>query len=203
MQEKNWTHLEFTARTDVLAEHLACDLGIVAALMGISRASLFAYRSRKSKITRKAWSKLDHAEREAGLSPPLREQLVAASDEITRARLLESADLGELAEIAGHKLTRGLLTKQQLTWFKVHAEHFFVQSDCLAGMAAKAARYVPDKELAADLRHFSKMVKQDGATVEEWVKFLIAQLKPLTDAVGALDESDPGEPSRSTPSPDS
>jgi hypothetical protein len=187
MQGENWTHLEFTARTDVLASHLACDLDIVANLMGVSRSSLFAYRSNKSKITRKAWSKLEHAEREAGLSPSLREQLITASDEITRTRLLESADLVELAEVAGQKMTRELLTKQQLTWFKVFAEHFFVQSACLAEMAGKAARSLSDKELSADLRHFSKVVKQDGPTVEEWVRILIAQLKPLSKTDAAIE----------------
>lgn len=185
---KTWTHLDFTARTDVLARHLACDLGVVASLIGISRASLFAYRSGKSRITAKSWSKLEHAEREAGLKPPLREQLLAVTDEPTRTLLLESADMMELSEVVGRAPTRVLLTKQQLSWFEFFSECFFVQAMSLAEVASKAARAAKDKELAADLRHFSKVVRQDGETMENWVKVLISQLSPVP---GAASESSP------------
>lgn len=68
MQPENWTFLDFSRRTDALAAKLSMDLGQLPEVLGFSRASLFAYRAGKAKITAKAWERLALAETESGIA---------------------------------------------------------------------------------------------------------------------------------------
>lgn len=68
MQQEKQTCLDFLTRTDLLAATLGCDVQALPELIGISRSSLFAYRSGKARITDKAWAKLRAAEVKAGLA---------------------------------------------------------------------------------------------------------------------------------------
>lgn len=68
MQEEKETFRAFLRRTDDLAVRLGKKTEDLPELLGISRASLFGYRSGKRNITGKAWSKLEAAERAAGIS---------------------------------------------------------------------------------------------------------------------------------------
>jgi hypothetical protein len=73
MQGDKSTFLDFSRRTAELAAARGCDVQDLAAPngpLGFSRASLFAYRTGKAKITDKAWAKLAAAEREAGIGAP-------------------------------------------------------------------------------------------------------------------------------------
>lgn len=67
MQGENQTFLDFSDRTDALAVRLGCDVQDLPERLGFSRSSLFAYRTGKSRISPKAWAKLEMAERAAGL----------------------------------------------------------------------------------------------------------------------------------------
>jgi hypothetical protein len=68
MQEKKDTFLDFSDRTDFLAEFLKLNLGDLPDLLGISRASFFSYRTGKRPLSKKAWVKLDALERKHGAS---------------------------------------------------------------------------------------------------------------------------------------
>lgn len=68
MQEKKDTFLDFSDRTDFLAEFLKLNLGDLPDLLGISRASFFSYRTGKRPLSKKAWVKLDALERMHGVS---------------------------------------------------------------------------------------------------------------------------------------
>ena len=54
-------------RTDALAVALGRNLSDLPELMGISKGMLFAYRNGSKRITGKVWSKLEAAERSAGV----------------------------------------------------------------------------------------------------------------------------------------
>jgi len=68
VQVENETFLDFSRRTDDLAARLGVNLEDLPEVIGISRASLFCYRTGKRKISGKAWSKLDEAERRVSKS---------------------------------------------------------------------------------------------------------------------------------------
>lgn len=176
MQEKKRTFLDFVFRTDVLARRLSCDLDEVAGVIGISRSSLFAYRSGKSKITRKAWSKLDSAELEAGIGTAQLEQLMSKKRLTSRKPFGDSAAVGDVSEIDGKASPDSFLTKQQLNWFQLFSEFFLTQVSYLADVAAISSKHLANKEFAADLRHFSAEVKQHEAQFREWIELLVHQL---------------------------
>ena len=58
----------FSDRTDILAQRLGCTLRDLGAKIGMSTAMVFAYRSGKNEISRKAWLKLEKAEADAGIT---------------------------------------------------------------------------------------------------------------------------------------
>jgi hypothetical protein len=60
-------HAIFLERTARLAASLRVSIRDVAQHVGISQASLFAYRAGKNPITAKVWRKLEEAEMKAGL----------------------------------------------------------------------------------------------------------------------------------------
>lgn len=70
MQEKKDTFDIFLRRTDFLANRLTCEIERLPEILGISRASLFGYRSGARPITNKAWRKLESAEKAAGINQP-------------------------------------------------------------------------------------------------------------------------------------
>lgn len=71
MQEKSERFLEFSERTDKLANLSGLSLRELAGIIGISQAMLFAYRAGKNKITPKSWKKLEEAEAEAEVARQL------------------------------------------------------------------------------------------------------------------------------------
>ena len=77
MQGKYQTFLDFSARTDALAAKLEVDVQDLPEVVGFSRASLFAYRAGKARISEKAWLKLQSAEEAAGLGPQRSDSTVA------------------------------------------------------------------------------------------------------------------------------
>lgn len=60
-------------RTDRLADSLGISLRELAVKMGLSKASFFGYRAGTIPLSRKAWAKLEEAERQAKPAPVLRE----------------------------------------------------------------------------------------------------------------------------------
>ena len=68
MQVQNQTFIEFTLRTDALATRMGLDLIDLPAVIGISKATLFACRSGKNEITGKTWRLLERAEND--VPPP-------------------------------------------------------------------------------------------------------------------------------------
>jgi len=99
MQIKNQTFSDFVERTDSLADVLKCDVQDLTEILGFSRASLFAYRAGKVRITEKAWKKLEAAESKAGAGRGLyqtREGIAApSSPNIVR----ESGDEGVIGRL--------------------------------------------------------------------------------------------------------
>jgi len=75
MQQQNETFRNFLERTDCLASRLGIDLGELMDVLDMGRASFFSYRTGKRPISRKAWNKLEAAERSAGvgLEPEIEE----------------------------------------------------------------------------------------------------------------------------------
>lgn len=80
MQQKSECFGEFTARTDRLAAHLGITVSELTGVVRLSNGMLFAYRKGKHPISPKAWSKLEAAERAAGL--PMPDQLPAKPQEL-------------------------------------------------------------------------------------------------------------------------
>jgi len=67
---ENQTIIPFSARIDRLAAQLQMGLKEVAPWIGISPAMLFAYKSGKNPISKKAWRKLEEAEIRDGIAMP-------------------------------------------------------------------------------------------------------------------------------------
>lgn len=67
MQAKNEIFRDFLKRTDELALRLGVNVQDLPDVMGVSRASLFCYRTGNRPITSKAWRKLEAAEAAAGI----------------------------------------------------------------------------------------------------------------------------------------
>jgi hypothetical protein len=68
LQVKNRSDETFSQRTDALARRTGLPLNELHRLTGISPRMLYAYRSGKQRITRKAWLKLETAEVRAGIA---------------------------------------------------------------------------------------------------------------------------------------
>jgi hypothetical protein len=71
MQAKNETFLNFLRRTDNLAVSKGLNVGDLIPILGLSRATLFSYRTGKRPISSKAWRKLEAAEKAAGINQPM------------------------------------------------------------------------------------------------------------------------------------
>ncbi|MEI7911810.1 MAG: hypothetical protein WCK77_19435 [Verrucomicrobiota bacterium] len=67
MQEKSERFSEFSERAETLAAKTCKKLSDLPDNIGISPAMFYAYRSGKYPISRKAWRKLEVAERRAGI----------------------------------------------------------------------------------------------------------------------------------------
>lgn len=68
MQEENQSARAFSERTEKLAKRLGISLRALPPVIGISPAMLFAYRTGKNDISKKAWAKLQVAEIRASQS---------------------------------------------------------------------------------------------------------------------------------------
>jgi hypothetical protein len=69
MQQKSENFLEFSERTEALAQKLGVNLNDLPPIIGISPAMLYANRTGKNRISEKTWRKLESAEATAGISP--------------------------------------------------------------------------------------------------------------------------------------
>lgn len=104
MQEKSESSLEFLERTDRLASALGITVSALSEVMSLSNGMLFAYRSGKHPISRKAWLKLDVAEKKAGIGiktpiTPIQESDVSGRRVLEAAAILrrQAAELMEAA----------------------------------------------------------------------------------------------------------
>jgi AcrR family transcriptional regulator len=95
MQDNIDTHENFSERTSALAHALGIDVGDVAEHVGVSRATLFRYRSGKSPIPTKALRQLGMAEREAGIRSSIEVSLAAAKSVEESNAILRTASLSE------------------------------------------------------------------------------------------------------------
>ena len=99
MQEINDTFRDFVRRTDTLAFLLGIDVGDLPEHIGVSRASLFRYRSGKAPISGKAWIKLAFAETNAGIATPLEQILDKALPQKGMAETIRNMmDVGDWNE---------------------------------------------------------------------------------------------------------
>lgn len=65
MQAESESYSEFSERTEVLSRKLGARVSDLPAEIGVSASMFFAYRAGKYPISRKAWGKLEAAERAA------------------------------------------------------------------------------------------------------------------------------------------
>lgn len=90
MQEKSESSLEFLERTDRLASSLGITVSELSGVMSLSNGMLFAYRTGKNPISKKAWLKLEAAEQKAGIGAKTPTAPVFESD-VSGLRVLEAA----------------------------------------------------------------------------------------------------------------
>jgi len=103
VQTKNETSDDFLRRTDELAVSKRLHIDDLPDILGFSRASLYAYRAGKRSITRKAWLKLEAAERKAGVClaevPPESRQDCAMAESFTHPKEAPPFSLDQSQEI--------------------------------------------------------------------------------------------------------
>lgn len=76
MQAENETYSDFLGRTDRLAYQKGARVEDLQGVLGISRASLFGYRSGKRKVPAKVWMKLGDEEKKVGLPDLVRREML-------------------------------------------------------------------------------------------------------------------------------
>lgn len=90
MQEKSESSLEFLERTDRLASALGVTVSGLSGVMSLSNGMLFAYRTGKNPISKKAWLKLEAAERKAGIGAKTPATPISGPG-VSELRVLEAA----------------------------------------------------------------------------------------------------------------
>lgn len=190
MQELNATSRDFLRRTDTLAVKLGVDVGDLPGRIGISRASLFRYRSGKSPISAKAWIKLAFAETDAGIETPLVAELQRdeSEDEMDfLTKILEKEDWTEdmdaqLLALMGQGLLGQMVV---LRWS--------ILKDCLAAFLEKV------EKSAKDSKNLHRYSVAEIPQLRKQMKVFEFQLELLAERV-AQTESDGSE--CSSPGPD-
>lgn len=199
MQANKQTFSDFTARTDELAARLNVRLGDLPAKLGMSRASLFAYRAGKTPISNKAWHKLLRTERETGISPPLAEQISAAKVE-QKGELIASASLEEIlsllpvderARIASRYIDGHI---EAMEW-QMHG--FFLNVQSLAELAAEK------KPSRSELEYFTRTVDQSLEPCQKAWQSLVRQFRETLglDVRSLAERVTGGPPAANPPKP--
>lgn len=187
MQEKKDTPLNFLRRTDALAVKLGLNVQDLTEIIGVSRASLFSYRSGLRRITSKAWHKLEAAERRANSESSApggsggfdENEGKVKEDEIQygkknsleiRLAALERAVMLN-PEVARH------LQIARLDRAEVVAREFFGSVKHLANQARRAASATKDAKLAAELKFTCEEVEGNLNEVRDWLAGLISLQK--------------------------
>jgi hypothetical protein len=164
----------------------------------VSRASLFGYRRGRLPISNKAWRKLEQLEREAGLAPPLADQIKSASPK-TLGSLLSSASLPEILNLLPEenrlRVARSVLDT-----------HIFTGEFLLQGFFSNAealAQLVSDKKARrADMLFFARQVEKSANRCREFSKFILDALRSTLNpnsestSLAALQRGVPEAPKR-------
>ena len=146
--------MDFSERTDTLAARLGCDIGDLSAEIGIGRSTLFGYRSGKLQPSKKAWAKLEAAEREAGIGAtaveeePVPDQIsegVDGLDQTAREILLDAASRSPAALEAA---LLGVMEFQLLDWVTRADLALGTALDELAGTTPEEDQADADETLA-------------------------------------------------------
>jgi hypothetical protein len=172
VQPKNHTFLDFRQRTDALAASLGFHLEDLPETIGISRASLFSYRAGKTAISKKAWIKLEQAERAHGISASFKEQFMAASEE-SRLRLIASATLPEIYSLLPPDKQAEYATKwldMNISQIKHEIYAFLLDAQTLAELIMERG---PKRELI----FFSKRVAASSILARRQVDLLLSWLR--------------------------
>jgi len=174
LQAKKQTFLDFSRRTDALAVKLGFRLGDLPAKLGISRASLFSYRTGKSPISNKAWQKLQIAERESGIAPQLQEQVASAPVE-QKKELLASASLEEVLHLFPADM------RMQIARIGVDAQIDSIQKELIGFFldAESLADLVKRKGSKSDLKFFARRVSEAVKSSRKMVDMLVLQLRTV------------------------
>lgn len=123
MQAENETPIDFLKRSDALALALQKNVQDLTEVLGVSRASLFSYRTGKRPITSKAWRKLEQAERAAGMLPPsptyTQEAVKQNRLRERHADAMDDRDYGPVEEMSDEEMVRKINEMQEmLVWMK-------------------------------------------------------------------------------------
>lgn len=175
MQAQNQTHLDFAHRTEALAKRSNLKLGALPGRLGISRASFFAYRSGKARVTPKAWRKLERAERESGIAESLAEQLVAASPD-QQKNLLSSASVEEIMGLFSPEDRARLLTNSvdfQIERMEIQMQGFFLNVGALAGLVLQK------KPSRSELLFFARTLESTLRDTQQAWQFLVQQFREV------------------------
>lgn len=178
--------MDFACRTEVLAEQAGVRIGDLPKRLKISRASLFGYRTGKLPITSKAWRKLEHAERDAGISQPLADQLRAATPE-RATELLGSASLDEILPLLPESTRRRVLDSfvdTQLYGMNWRMIGFFLNAEALADL-------IKSKGPAKEISYFVKAVAADVSSCRQLWDTMVAS---MCEALGINPPSGPKQP---------
>ena len=175
MQEQNRSFSQFSLRSDLLSEHYRIPVAQIAGKMDISERMLFGYRTGKYPISKKAWRKLEQAEREAGLVPAFKEQFQAASGE-EATRLLESATKKELFSVMPPEV-RQLLMEGSLEKMNMRMVDLILAADGLATTAKDFLEKPQSKQARADVIFFIKKIQADFRPARDLWKEIYESLK--------------------------
>lgn len=205
MQLKKQTFLDFQRRTNTLTVKLGVRLGDLPEKIGISRASFFAYRAGKSPISTKAWHKLEFAERECGIVPPLHEQFESAAEDQKR-ELLASASLEEVLNLLPADERKRIATAvldAQIDSLRGTLVDFFFHAEALADLVKK-------KGPKSDLKYFSQKVGETVKSSRETLEILTSNFRKalgldprsFTERMTNLKETDESKPRRASSTSD-
>lgn len=96
MQGQSETFRDFSKRTEALALRLGVNVEDLIDVIGVSRASLFSYRTGNRPISSKAWAKLEQAEKEAGICTSFEEEKTPYGDRTVSGRPADEPSLHQI-----------------------------------------------------------------------------------------------------------
>ena len=135
-------------------------------MLGFSRASLFAYRKGKARITDKAWLRLEQAERAAGLSPTFAEQIQYSTSPQESARIMESASWKEVFESLPDPV-KAMVAKGRLDAVHIKILDYLNDADELATLVLEEKERPEDKEIQIAAQGAAKRIKKEHRNTRE------------------------------------